>query len=192
MSAVMVLFLVFSFIGDFSSVLYSNQLVINLSSLFYCISYFLLAYAAISRIRIFNIDKVVGICLLLVFSINSYLMFQLYSVLMVKIADATEVTLFGIKSIALLALAFVAFATYLSKDSKSSILFLATALCFGFADVLYYISNYYVFHWSFVVLDRSLHVVGLFFLFNYIIEYNRKRKKRLVLQNVSSAEGVFV
>lgn len=182
----MISFLVFSFLGDFSSVFFSNPEMVNLSSLFYCISYFTLAYAAVSRIRIFNIDKVVGICLLVVFSINAYLMYQLFSVLQIKISDANEVALFGVKSIALMALAFMAFATYLNKDSKASILFLSTALCFVFADVLYYISNYYVYHWSFVMLDRSLHVIGLLFLFNYIIEYNRKRKKRLVLSHVST------
>ncbi len=190
-NTVMIAFLVFFFLGDFSSVLFTNPEMVNLSSLFYCVSYFTLAYAAISRIRIFNIDMVVGICLLLVFSINAYLMYQLFTILQVKISDPTEVALFGVKSIALMALAFMAFATYLNKDSKASILFLSTALCFVFADVLYYISNYYVYHWSFVVLDRSLHVVGLFFLFNYIIEYNRKRKKRLVLSNNRTTEKVM-
>jgi len=184
----MITFLVFSFLGDFSSVFFSDPFMVSLSSLFYCISYFTLGYAAVSRIRIFNIDKVVGICLLLVFSINAYLMYQLFAVLQIQISDTTEVALFAVKSIALMALVFMAFATYLNKDTKASILFLTTALCFVFSDVLYYISNYYVYHDMFVVLDRLLHVLGLFFLFGYIIEYNRKRKKRLVLSKASSSE----
>ncbi|MBP93995.1 MAG: hypothetical protein CMC55_07760 [Flavobacteriaceae bacterium] len=191
-NVVMITFLVFSFLGDFSSVLFENPLMVSLSSMFYCISYLSLAYAAVSRIRFFNIDKVVGICLLLVFTINAYLMYQLFEVLQIKISDTTEVALFGVKSMALMVLAFMAFATYLNKDTKASILFLSTALCFVFADVLYYISNYYVYHYSFVVLDRLLHVLGLFFLFNYIIEYNRKRKKRIVLQSSSTAEQIVV
>tara|TARA_R100001377_G_C3187283_1_gene109104 strand:- start:888 stop:1637 length:750 start_codon:yes stop_codon:yes gene_type:complete len=191
-NTVMIMFLVFSFLGDFSSVLFSNPLMGNLSSLFYCISYFSLAYAAVSRIRIFNIDRVVAISLLLVFSINAYLMYQLFLVLQIKIPDANEVAIFGVKGIALMALAFMAFATYLSKDSRASILFLSTALCFVFADVLYYISNYYVYHYTFVVLEKTLHLLGLFFLFNYIIEYNRKRKKRLVLGNTSTNEHIVI
>lgn len=119
-------------------------------------------------------------------------MYQLFLVLQIKIPDANEVAIFGVKGIALMALAFMAFATYLSKDSRASILFLSTALCFVFADVLYYISNYYVYHYGFVVLDKTLHVLGLFFLFNYIIEYNRKRKKRLVLHNTSTNKHIVI
>ncbi len=119
-------------------------------------------------------------------------MYQLFLVLQIKIPDANEVAIFGVKGIALMALAFMAFATYLSKDSRASILFLSTALCFVFADVLYYISNYYVYHYTFVVLEKTLHLLGLFFLFNYIIEYNRKRKKRLVLGNTSTNEHIVI
>lgn len=173
-------FLIFSFLGDFSSVFFSDTILVQIASLFYCLSYLCLVFAAISRIRNFKMDAVVGAYLIIVFVINSYLMYELFSILQIKISDSKEILFFGIKSIALMILAFTAFLAYLNRDSKTSILFLGMALTFVFADVLYYISNYYVYHYSFVVLDRVLHVFGLFFLFNYMIAVNRKRKKVLV------------
>ena len=50
------------------------------------------------------------------------------------------------------------------------------AISFVFSDILNYVSQYYVYHGSFIMLDRILHVIGLYFLFNYIIEYNKVPK----------------
>ncbi|WP_223033241.1 hypothetical protein [Hanstruepera marina] len=190
-SAVFILCLVFSFLGDFSSVFFSDEQLLQISSLFYCISYLCLVYAALSNIKSLNFDAIVGGYLIVVFAINTYLMYELFAVLKLQIPNGMEVALFGVKSMALIVLCFVAFIGYLNSDTKPSILFLAMALCFAFSDVLYYISNYYIYNWSFVMLDRILHIFGLFFLFNYIIELNRKRKKSLVELRVSSSDNAL-
>jgi hypothetical protein len=129
---------------------------------------------------------VIASYLIIVVSINSYFLYELFGILKTQISDITEVNLFAAKSVSLMVLAFISFVIYLNSDTKQSILFLFTTLCFVFSDVLHYISNYYIYNWSFVMLDHVLHVVGLFFLFNYIIGENRLRKKQLVSDRVST------
>lgn len=188
---VFIAFLLFSFLGDSSSVLFSSDAVLKASSLLYCLSYLCLVYVVATKFKRIEFDKIVGLYLLVVFLINVYFLYTLFNILQAIIPDSLEVTLFGIKSVSLIALAFVSFAVYLNSDTKRSILFLVTSLCFVFSDVLYYISNYYIYDWSFVMLDRLLHILGLFFLFNYIIEEYRHRKKRIVNARISS-ENVLI
>jgi hypothetical protein len=93
------------------------------------------------------------------------------------IPDSLEVFLFGVKSISLIFLVIIAFGIYLTSETKLSILFLIMAISFVFSDILNYVSQYYVYHWSLLTLDRVLHVVGLFFFFKYIMEYNKLPKR---------------
>lgn len=187
-NTIFVLCLVFFFFGDFTSVFFSNEYLLQTSSLLYCLSYLCLVYAALSKIKHLNFDFVIGGYLIVVFMINAYLMYELFAVLKMQIPNGIEVALFGLKSISLIVLCFIAFIVYLNSDTKESILFLIMALCFVFADVLYYISNYYLYSSSFVMLDRILHIFGLFLLLNYIIEQNRLRKKFKVEQRISNSE----
>lgn len=186
LSFVFILFLVFSFIGDFSSVFSSSNSIIKFSSFIYFISYLMLIIYAISKFKRIRIDLVVALYLLIVISINSYFVYELFSILKLQISDPIEVNLFAAKSVSLVALTFISFVVYLNSDTKQSIIYLLVALCFVFSDVLHYISNYYIYNWSFVMLDRVLHVVGLFFLFNYIIGENRIRKKQIVEERMAS------
>lgn len=169
-------FLIFSFIGDFTSVFTYNLMLVNISSLAYCLSYTSLIMAVALRIKKLQLDKVISSYLIFVFLINAYLLYILFDVIKYYIPDSIEVTLFGIKSTALIALAFVSFVDYLNSETKESILFLIMVLCFVFSDVLHYISTYYLYNSSFVMLDRVLHLVGLFFLFSYILERNTIEK----------------
>lgn len=183
---VFVVFLWLSFVGDFSSVFVTNNSVMKFSSFIYFLSYITLVAYIISKFKRIRIDKVVATYLLVVVSINSYFLYELFGILKTLITDATEVNLFALKSVSLIALTFMSFVAYLNADTKQSILFLFTTLCFVFSDVLHYISNYYIYNWSFVMLDHVLHIIGLFFLFNFMIEDNRLRKKQLVLERSSS------
>ncbi|MFL0354437.1 hypothetical protein [Xanthomarina sp. GH4-25] len=132
----------------------------------------------------------IALYLLIVVSINSYFIYELYAILKVQITDPMEVYLFAAKSVSLIALTFLSFVVYLNSDTRQSIIFFLMALCLVFSDVLYYISNYYIYNWSFVMLDRVLHVVGLFFLFNYIIGENRIKKKQIVVERIASESSL--
>lgn len=169
-------FLVFSFIGDFTSVFTYSLMLVNISSLAYCLSYSCLIITVASRIKKLELDKVISWYLVFVFLINAYLLYILFDVIKYYIPDSIEVTLFAVKSTALIALAFVSFVDYLNSQSKKSILFLIMVLCFVFSDVLHYISTYYLYRLGFVMLDRILHLVGLFFLFSYVLEVSKLKK----------------
>jgi hypothetical protein len=185
-SLVFIMFLVFSFIGDFSSVFSTSNSIIKISSFVYFLSYLTLIIYTISKFKRVRLDMVIVFYLLIVVSINSYFLYELFSILKLQISDPIEVNLFAAKSVSLIALTFLSFIVYLNSDTKQSIIFLLVALCFVFSDVLHYISNYYIYNWSFVMLDRVLHVFGLFFLFNYIIGENRIRKRQIIEERIAS------
>lgn len=187
----LIAFLVFSFLGDSASVLFNENSIIKFSSVAYCISYLCLVSIVLSKFKLIVFDKIIGLYLLIIFSINAYFLYILFTILQAVIPDGLEVVLFGIKSISLLILALIAFAVYLNSDTKQSIIFLVMSLCLVFSDVLYYISYYYIYDWSFVMLDRILHVVALFFLFNYIFEQNRSRKKLMLHKRLVSSDNAL-
>lgn len=181
-----IVFFVLSFIGDFSSLFLNKNTLIKFSGLMHFLSYLALTIYIASKIIRIRFDKVVAAYLLIVISINSYFLYELFVVVKTQIIDTTEVNLFVAKSISLLVLAFVSFIVYLSSDTKQAILFLFTTLSFVFSDILHYISNYYIYNWSFVMLNHTLHLVGLFFLFNFIIGENRLRKRDPVSNKLTS------
>ncbi|GAA3791698.1 hypothetical protein GCM10022271_25140 [Corallibacter vietnamensis] len=183
--AAVVGFLIFSFLGDLSSVFFDNELLIESSSIAYFLSYVCLVYVAITRIHKINFDKIIGAYLTVVFAINAYFMYVLFTVLQAQIADEVEVIAFGARSIALVVLAFVAFVVYLNFETKQSIMFLVTSLCFVFSDVLFYISNYYIYDWSFVLIDRVLHAVGLFFLIGCVVNESKMLNNQSVKSRLS-------
>jgi hypothetical protein len=173
------LFLIYSFLGDSASMFFSNETFLKASSVMYFLSYLCLVSFMIPKFKIVQFNKVIALYLVLVVLINMYFLYTIYSVLRTIVPDTLEVFLFAIKSVSLIVLVIIAFGVYLNSETKLSILFLIMALSFVFSDVLNYVSQYYLYHWSFLMLDRVLHVVGLFFLFNYIIEYNKVPQKKL-------------
>lgn len=168
-----ILFLMYSFLGDSASIFFSNDTFIKASSIMYFISYLCLVGFIMPKFRFEQFNRFISLYLVVVVLINMYFLYIVYSILKSIIPDSLEVFLFGIKSISLIVLVIIAFGVYLNSETRLSILFLMMALSFVFSDALNYISQYYVYNWSFLMLDRVLHVVGLFFLFNYIVEYNK-------------------
>ena len=173
------LFLLYSFLGDSASMFFSNETFLKASSVMYLLSYLCLLSFMIPNFKIVQCNKVIALYLVVVVLINMYFLYAIYSVLQTIVPDTLEVFLFAMKSISLIVLVIIAFGVYLNSETKLSILFLIMALSFVFSDVLNYVSQYYVYHWSFLMVDRILHVIGLFFLFNYIIEYNKAPKGAL-------------
>ena len=146
----------------------------------------------IPKFKLGEINKVITLYLVLVVMINMYFLYAFYEILKSIIPDSLEVFLFGMKSISLIVLVVIAFGVYLNSETKLSILFLIMAISFVFSDILNYVSQYYVYHWSFIMLDRILHVIGLFFLFNYIIEYNKVPKTQVVKEDKFVTKNILV
>ncbi len=184
-------FFMFSFLGDASLIFFENEVFIKISSTFYFLSYICLIGIAVSKFRFFEIDKVIGAYLIVVFLINAYFLYTLYGILKAIVPDNLEVLLFGIKNISLLLLIFLAFGKYLAKDTKSSILFLMVALCLVFATILNYVSLYYVYSWSFVMLERVIYAVGIYLLLLYVMEKSKRSASLDKPQKIYNSDNIF-
>lgn len=168
-----ILFLIYSFLGDSASMLFSNEIFIKASSVMYFLGYLCLIGFMVPKFKLVEFNKVITLYLVLMVLINMYFLYTIYEMLKTIIPDGLEVLLFGMKSISLIVLFIVAFGIYLNAETKPSILFLIMALGFVLSDILNFVNQYYVYHWSFLMLDRVLHAIGLFFLFKYIVEHNK-------------------
>lgn len=184
-------FFVFSFLGDLSLAFFESSIFVKMSSIFYFLSYMCLIGIAVLRVKIFEIDKIVGTYLIVVFLINAYFLYVLYGVLQTIVPDSLEVFLFGVKNISLVLLTFLAFGKYLVRDTKTSILFLMVALCLAFSTVLNYVCMYYVYNWSFVMIERVLYAVGVYLLLNYVMELNKEPKKEQVEEEIFNSKTIF-
>ncbi len=180
-------FFLFSFLGDISVTFFESDMFIKASTVLYFLSYMCLLGVIISKFNFFKVDKVVGVYLLLIFLINGYFLYTLYGLLKAVVPDSVEVLLFGIKSVTLILLTFFAFGKYLNKDTKPSILFLLAVLCLVFSTVLNYVSMYYIYNWSFVMLERVIYAIGLYLFFNYIMEENKNQ----MIQKTFTSDAVF-
>lgn len=183
-------FLMFSFVGDLFSSLFSGE--VFMANALYFLGYVCLLVIAIFNFKFDNIDRIVGAYLLVVLLINSYFLYTICDILNVLIADKMEMLLFGTKSWALMLLVFTSFAVYLSNQSKASILFLVMAISFVFSDVLNYISHYYIYNWSILMLERCSHVVAIFFAFKYLVEQSKVPAKKYIQRNAELQENVFI
>ncbi|WP_142786489.1 hypothetical protein [Changchengzhania lutea] len=171
----LLVFLIFSFMGDMSSVFQSNPDSLRSESVIYFLSYIYLASVVIPKFKIFEIDKLIGIYLLLVFIINVYFLFILYGVLKAVIPDSTELLVFGLKSLSIIVLIFVSFGVYLNTQSESALLFLLAVMCFAFSTVLEYVSVYYLYHWSFEMFNNMIYTLGIYFIFKYSLEIHKTK-----------------
>lgn len=191
LSLVFIAFLLFSFFGDSTPWFLPNDAVANGANIMYLLSYLTLIAMAIPHFKPSKIDKVVGIYLLLILSINGYFLFTICDMLRSLITDSTEMILFGTKSMALLILVFISFTIYLSTQTKESILFLIMAICFAFSDALNYVTHYYIYNWSILMMDRLLHITGLFFAFKFMVEETYLFPKNVYIKSPNTKEHIF-
>ena len=169
-------FLVLSFLGDISSVFLNNDTTFYISNILHALSFVYLLLIVIPKFKLFNLDKIVGLYLVVVFFINIYFLFALQGVLKSTISDDIEVNLFTAKSLVLIILAFLSFGIYLNTQTKRSILFLASSVCFGFSTIIDYVNLYYFYDWNFIMLHKILYALGLYFLFSYAMIENYVKK----------------
>ena len=186
-----ILFFLFSFLGDVSLALFENEIFIKVSSAFYFLSYLCLIGITISKFNFLEVDKLVGVYLIVTFLINAYFLYTFYGILKAIIPDSLEVFLFGVKNITLILLVFLAFGKYLIKDTKPSILFFMVALCLVFSTILNYVSLYYVYSWSFVMLERVIYAIGIYLLLNYVMEENKRTVIQDKTQDCYNSDNIF-
>ncbi|WP_299550228.1 hypothetical protein [Seonamhaeicola sp.] len=147
---------------------------------------------ALTKFKVLRLDKIIGVYLIVVFGISMYFLYTLYNVLNMIVTDSSEVLIFTVKSLSLIILAFVAFGVYLSTQSKKSVIFLVGVIFIIFSTILNYINLYYIYHWSFEMLDRMLYVSGLYFMFRYMMMFERKAKKVTVVKENYASDNMLV
>lgn len=158
------------FLGDVFSVFNFGDMADKLSKSFYLGSYLLLIFVMLGSLKQIKYEGVVSIYLILVFLLNSYFLYMLFGMVKENISDDVILVLYICHGIALIAMAFFAFAVYLSNETKQSIIFLVMVFCFVFSDVLNYISSLYVYYWMFDFVGNMLHLVSLCLLYVFVIE----------------------
>lgn len=190
-SVLFIAFLLFSFLGDSTFWFLPHYSAAIGSNILYSLSYLALIAMGIPYFKPTKIDKVVGVYLFFILCINGYFLYTLCNLLGSFITDGTEMILFGAKSMTLLILVFISFAVYLSAQTKASILFLLMAICFAFSDILNYVTHYYIYNWSILMLDRLLHIIGLFFAFKFMVEDTHLLPKKVYFKFFSLKEYIF-
>lgn len=136
-----------------------------------------LVYIAVKNFKTFNYRNGVGFYLILVFLINIGFVVMLFNAIRGNMDDQFEIAFFIIKFFILFLLCFISFATYIEEGKKESILFLFMTISFMFSEVMYYINTYYLPGSSFNLISKILNIIGIYFIFRYIIEVKKNKKK---------------
>ncbi|WP_308992121.1 hypothetical protein QLS71_019150 [Mariniflexile litorale] len=180
-------FLMFSFLGDIAYVFFPEEVLIEASSILYIISYMYLLMMC-PKFKILEFNTLIGVYLIVVFSIALYFLYIVHSILQTFVPNPKEVLLFGVKSLMLIILGFSSFAVYLNTQTRQSVLFLTAIIFFGLSVMLNYINLYFLYNWSFELLQNIFYTVALYLMFRYIINLNftKKKSKQLHLENYSS------
>jgi hypothetical protein len=191
LSIVFISFLIFSFLGDASTLFFSEEIIIKTSSILYFLSYMYLIIMIAPKFKFFELDRLIAAYLIGVFSITIYFLNVFYDIVNAVLPDSNEVLLFGLKSLILVLLAFISFGVYLNTQSKQSAIFLTAVICFVFSVILNYINIYYLYNLNFLLVERMLYVVGLYLLFKYIAEENTNKKQVEIRNKVYTSDNVL-
>lgn len=181
-------YLLFSFLGDASNLFFTEGMLIKASSVFYFLGFMYLLIMILPKFKLAEIQSLVGSYLVGVFFIVLFFLFQIYNVLNVALESASEVHLFGVKSLSLVILCILAFGVYLNNQTKGAELFLIGTGCLLFSVILNYVNLYYIYHVGFVVIERVFYALALYFLFKYAIA----DREMIQEQNTISAKNILV
>lgn len=188
-SVFLTIFLLF-FLGDLFSAINFGEMTHKLSKAFYLGSYLLLIFILLGKLKRIKYEGVVSIYLVLVLLLNSYFLYMLFGMVKDNFSDNVNLVLYICHGITLMAMAFLAFAVYLSNESRQSIIFLVLVFSFVFSDVLNYICNLYVYYWLFDYVGNMLHLasLSLFYLYvcsrNITVNIKKKIPQKVTLQEI--------
>jgi hypothetical protein len=192
MSNVFLTIFLFSFLGDVFDVFNLGELSGKLSLTFYLGSYSLLIFVLLGKLKRIKFEGLVSVYLILVLLLNSYFLYVLYGAIKESFSDNANLMLSICHGITLIAMTFLAFAVYLSQETKQSIIFLLMVCCFVFSDVLTYICDLYVYFWLFEFMGNMLHLASLGLFFTYVTNHHKiikvKSKRPIESYTISTSE----
>jgi hypothetical protein len=162
-------FCLFVFLSDSSGLLFQDVNMFYATSVFYVAACIHLLILVVSKYRFIHVDKPIKAYLLLMFLITTFFLSLVYNAIKQIFDNNLEGVLFVVKSLAFIVLCLGAFGVYLSSQNKKSIFFLTAVICFGFSTIFDYVNIYFLSEWRFEIFHQLLHVIGIFFIFKFII-----------------------
>ncbi len=168
--------ILFWFLGDAFAAFNLGEFSGKLSTTFYLGSYSLLIFVLLGKLKRIHYEGLVSVYLILVLLLNAYFLYILCGVMKETFSDNLNLIVSISHGIALLAMAYFAFAVYLSQETTQSIIFLVMVFCIVFSDVLMYICNLYVYFWLFEFMGNMLHIASFAMLFTYVYNHHNKIK----------------
>ena len=158
-------------------------------------AYLLMIFVLLGKLKDVKLERFVSWYLAVVFFISTYLLYLLFTGLKDSFQDNVILTLMVSKGVALLVMAFLAFAIYLSKETAQSIIFLIVVCCFVFSDVLGFITTSYIQFWLFEAVQRIFQSLGLIFACIYVFNHQQAETNtngRKVFKSISRSNQMSV
>lgn len=175
------------FLGMFLTVFEIFNLSSELAEASFFGAYILLIFVIIGKLKHMKFEGLVSGYLVLILLVNSYFLFIMFNSIKDSFGDSVILTLSVARGIALLIMALLAFAIYLSKETSQSIIFLMVVCCFAFSDVLSFITTMYIHFWLFEAVQNIIQGAGLLLFCIYVFNYQeiakRNKSKRVAQSN---------
>ncbi|WP_136481421.1 hypothetical protein [Cognatitamlana onchidii] len=191
----LMLFLVFTFLSDNANIIFYKFSVVGAESTLYCLAFTQLIAAILPDFKFFRLDNVIKAYLFLILCVVLFFFKLLYDMVGLNTQlSALELILFFARCLSVLFLVFMAFGAYLQNQTKKSIMFFIAAVCFGFSGVIDYISLSFIGNAStFILFNRVIYLLGVFFIFKFIIEENElNNRSRSVHEQYFSEDNIWV
>lgn len=163
-------FCLFVFLSDSSSLFLQDVNMLYTTSIFYVAACIHLLILVLPKLDLMHIDKSIKAYLLLMFLISTIFLSLVYNAIEPVFVGKVEALLFVVKCLVFIILGLASFGVYLNSQNKKSIFFLTAIICFGFSVIFNNLNMYFLSEWRFTLLDRLLHIVGIYFIFKFIIE----------------------
>lgn len=157
-------FLAFCFLADLSFMLFKGSQYIHVSSTFYIIGFMYLFFLALPKFKIHRLNNILRSYFIIVLLISVYLLYVVGFEMNYIVTSNNQTLLFSLKSLSLILLVFIAFGIYLCTETKESVLFLTGVILINMSSVLGYINLYYIYHWSFEMIDKLFYIASLYFI----------------------------
>lgn len=189
----MVFFLFFAFLSESAGSIFSDFNSVCTESMFLCIAFIQLIVLMLPRFKFTQFDGLIKVYLLMMFGVALFFFKVLYDLVGMPFLEQAEAMFFSAKSMVVVILVFISYGVYLNVQSKQSILFLIATVCFGFSNALDYLNFSFVNNLGFLVLNRVIYLLGLYFVFKFIIEENNcKVRQEPEIEESFSGDNILV
>ncbi len=173
-------FLLFAFLGNAFSAIFLHARYVCFANMFYLAALVCLVFALVPKFKIQmkNNNKWLRPYLLGMFAIGLCFLFGIGHIFSMLVLSQVAFYVFVFQAVSLLVLCLLCFGAFLSVPTQSAIWPLVAVICFGFALAVNYISAFYLYHHVFELLGSLFYVLGLYFVFKFMLSEGKTKTKR--------------